>query len=521
MTEVEIDQEYADALIPEVVRRAPGDPLLFWKSLIIPSARGPLLFGDCIEDFQLEFFAKLVPSLLALVEFRKPPIRRFWLERTKKASKDADCAAILIWAMAFCKRPLKVQVSAANRKQAGIIENRAREILHYNPWLKDLVEIVQGVIRSKSNPKEIWVHIEATDAQGAEHGETPDILLLNELVHVKKWQAMKDHMANADGVPRGIVIVATNAGMKNTQAWTWRRIALENPRRWYFQSYSKVAPWIGKSDVKEAKKRDPIGSEYARLWKGIWLSGAGTALTDAEIEACFCMDGPLLVPEPGFRYLGGLDLGISKDHAGKAIIGVNKDTQEIRVALVRGFVPTLPNLSGHLEVEASDVEEDCLQGWKDFNIGWFGFDPAAGGAFMAQSLRKKGVPMQAVNYASSTEQTAMAVALVQAVKNGNLKCYDDPEGRLRRDFGKFSIEHRPPKAYKLIAVADEFGHADVGFALVLMLPRAMEELKGVGWFRSDDDVVMNMDEEEELEEEEVEEMSDELREIYELDEDRY
>jgi hypothetical protein len=109
----------------------------------------------------------------------------------------------------------------------------------------------------------------------------------------------------------------------------------------------------------------------------------------------------------------------------------------------------------------------------------------------------------------------MAVSFVTSVKSGRLECYDDPEGRMRRDFGKFNIEHKPPSKYKLTAVSDEFGHADVGVSLVICLPKAVEMLDGrVGLLSSD---VLVEENDAELTEEEVDGMPDDLREIYEMD----
>ena len=65
----------------------------------------------------------------------RPKMQRFWIERTKKASKDADLAVIMMWLVAFPVRPLYMQVGAADRVQAGIVKDRMSHLLHHNPWL--------------------------------------------------------------------------------------------------------------------------------------------------------------------------------------------------------------------------------------------------------------------------------------------------------------------------------------------------------------------------------------------------
>lgn len=490
---------------------------VFVRGLTIPSSTGPRMFDLVMADFQREFFHSVGPSLHAIKEGTMPPARRFWLERTKKTSKDGDVACCLIWLMAFTKRPVLCQVCAANSDQAAIIEDRARAILHYNPWLNGYVEIVEKIIRSKSRPRTTLVRIEATGSAGAAQGPTPDVLVLNELVHVDRWDVMRAHMNNAAGVPQGIVIVATNAGVKGTQAEVWRQNALAEKDRWRVHIWSEKAPWLSDEDMADAKKMDPVGMEYQRLWLGRWISGIGNAVDEDSISRCFRLSGPLSAPEPGWRYVAGLDLGVSHDHAGIVVLGVNEREQRIKEAWMRGYVPCIPNDKGVLEVDCDAVEADALDLSRLFRVEHFGYDPAAGGSFMAQRLRKKNVSMREMTFASAVNQTLMAKAFVTVMKDGKLECYEDSEGRMRRDFGKFNIVHRPPSRYKLEAVSDEHGHADVGVSLVICLPRAVEMLGGSVHLLPEDDVAMTDDSK--LTDDEVEQMPAELRDIYEMETD--
>ncbi len=514
------DPREIDAIQAAYRAASRDDFMLFVDGLTIPSATGPQLFADCMAPFQRETFAALAESIHAVRDGTAPPTRRWWIERTKKAGKDSDLAIVLLWLVAFATRPLLIQVCAAKEGQAAIIKRRAKDLITYNPWLGDLVSIQQGRIVGGLGE----VKIETTHSGKVAHGDTPDLLILNELVHVDRWGVMEAHMNNADGVPRGVVIIATNAGIKGSPAWVWRENALAHHkgRRWCVKIWHRPAPWLDDEDVAEAKRRDPIGGEFDRLYWGRWISGMGDALTEGEIDAVFRdglgPSGPLL----GWLFLAALDMGISHDHSGLVVVGVNPAEQEIvggvakrivRVFWLRGFVPSVPTADGKLEVDAGAVERECLRLHEEYGVEWFGYDPAAGGWAVAQRLRERGVPMREMTF-SSANLTAMAQSLVQLVKGGRLECYEDPEGRLRRDLGKFSIEHKPPSGYKLTAVSDEHGHADVGTALVICLPTAIELLGGAGGLRPDDDVGWGM--EEDLTEEEVEGMDDEMRGIYDV-----
>lgn len=129
---------------------------------------------------------------------------------------------------------------------------------------------------------------------------------------------------------------------------------------------------------------------------------------------------------------------------------------------------------------------------------------------MAQRLTRRGVPMREMSFASGSNLTAMATGLMQVVEGGKLECFEDE--RLRRDFGKFNIQEKS-YGYKLEAVSDEYGHADVGTALVITIPQAVGMLAGRMGLCADD-VVADYDPDP-LTDEEVEQMPDGLRDIYE------
>ena len=483
----------------------------FLKAVTIPSASGPQRLRDCIVPFQEKVFVDLAPSLHAIRDGVKPDRRRFWIERTKKASKDGDLAMCLIWLIAYATRPLLIQVVAANQKQAGIIKRRIKDILFYNLWLAKLVRVVQNRIVGKNGAEII---IEATGSAHNAQGETPDLLILNELVHVDRWPVVETHMANAEGVPQGVVIISTNAGFKGTPAEKWRKNAIASQFRWHIHLWKLKAPWLTQEDMDEARKLSP-GSEYQRLWKGDWVSGKGDAVTEQQIARCFDNDLQQLIhPEPGWQYVGGLDLGVTNDHSGFVILGVNEMERRMRVAWMRDWAPVTEMPDGSLEVDLIDVEEQVFKQARCFRAESIWYDPHQA-KLTAQQLARKGIPMREMSFSSPSNLTAMADSFVQIVSNATLECYDDSEGTLRRDFGKFDIVEKINRGRKLESVADEYGHADVGTALVICLPRALQLLGGVpGATRPDDDVAYG--DEEPLTEKEVTEMPDELRELYEM-----
>ena len=95
--------------MPSTIAKFAADPLAFFNMLRIPSAHGTKRFSQVMGDFQRKWFAVVAPSLLAVAAGKQPPITRFWSERTKGASKDSDCACVLLWLLAFSRPKLDSQ----------------------------------------------------------------------------------------------------------------------------------------------------------------------------------------------------------------------------------------------------------------------------------------------------------------------------------------------------------------------------------------------------------------------------
>lgn len=483
---------------------------VFYRGLMIEAGSEPRVFEDVGAGFQKRFFEDITESLEALRDGDMPPCRRWWLERTKKASKDADLAIILTWLTAFATRPFHAQVGAADRDQAGIIKDRVSRLLEFNPWLKQHIELINYEIRSTkkqvSGQPLARVDIEATQTGGGAHGAAPDLLILNEITHVNhKWEFVQTMMDNADGVATGIVIIATNAGFKGTKAEIWRNNAIAGIDTWKVHTLDRPAPWHSHKTLADTRKRSPK-SVYARLWEGRWVSGKGDAIDEDKIDKVFQLDGPVMQPEQGWEYVLGVDLGVKHDHSAVFVLAINFAEQRLKSAYWKAWEP----LEATGEVDLMDVEQQCTMLFKLYRASYLFYDPDQA-KLMAQQMSRKGVVCREMRFIASN-LVRMASSFQQVVDAGKLQCYDDAHGRLRNDFSKFNIVE---KSYgvRLEAVSDETGHADIGTALVITLPFGLDALNGFNTLQPDEDITCPDDSK--LTEKEIKDMPDDLREIYE------
>src|SRR5262249_45752295 len=130
----------------DTLRSAVTSPAAFRDCVAAPLAGGPGLFGPALAPHQRKDFAALDRAFLAVRNGQRPPVGRFFLERTKGPSQDADLAAMLLWLLAFAPRPVRAQVAAAAAEQADEIRKVAAAVVRLNPWLAELVDVQSRAI---------------------------------------------------------------------------------------------------------------------------------------------------------------------------------------------------------------------------------------------------------------------------------------------------------------------------------------------------------------------------------------
>ncbi len=445
----------------EQVEKYASDFLAFADDLVIPAGHGPARFGDVMADFQRQRFTDLAPALHAVAKGQRPPIGRYWWEATKGASEDSDLAVALLWLLTFSfrPRPLDCQVAAGDKDQANELRKAAKDILRLNPWLSAAIEI--QAFRITNARSESVCEIIAADVIGS-HGARPDVLIANELSCVTKQEFVENLFDNLTKIPFGLGIVATNSGFTGSWQYEWRENARTSDR-WRFSKVDYPAPWLDEDEVEEARKRNSA-SRFNRLWRGIWVSGAGDALDPEDIQAAIVLDDEGYYALPGHSYVGGLDLGVRCDHSGLVILGCDHTTGRIKLASCESWKPT-PGSPVDLEL----VRQGVLVARSRFGMKTCLYDPHQC-EYLAQVLRDDGLLMEPMLFVGAN-LNLMASTLLETFRSRRLDLYQDDD--LINDLRKLAITEKS-YGYKLEAVRDQTGHADRAIALAIVLPFATE-----------------------------------------------
>jgi len=439
------------------------DPMAFFADLTLPVSAKPR-FGDCMTDFQRETFEALCPTLLAVAAGNVPPIDRYWIERTKGASKDGDIAASLSWLLGFSPRPLEMRAGASDFDQVNELRKSLRSLLRVNDWLLGRIAVQTTKILNATT--ESSLDFLTSDAMGS-HGSRPDVTVLNELSHGVDEEFASTLCDDADKLANSVIVMATNSGFEGTWQERWRDSIREQAKSdptVYFQKVAEPAPWISPKKLEAAKRRNSA-SRYARLWKGIWTVGGGDAIDEQDIERALVLDGPTFSPEPHFLYGAGIDLGVRRDRCGFVIVGVIPGSGKVKVCNARSWAP--PD-GGDIDLRA--VRETILGAHRTYHFAKVKFDPFQA-ALLSQDLQADGVPMSEMTF-SGQNLDRMARDLLTMFRDKRIELYDDDQ--LLADLRALSIAERPGGfGYKLTAPSGPSGHADLGIALACILPVAL------------------------------------------------
>ncbi len=481
-------------LTQERIEQYRADPSEFIGDLALPGT-GLFAMRRRWAPFQQERFRAIAPSLVAVSRGEVPPKPRHWWECTKGGSKTSDIGALILWLLLFGRKGTLIQVLAADQDQAAEAKKAIKDLLRVNPHWQSLIEVLAHSVRYGRNDNEC--EILTTDTLGS-HGGRPHVVIWDELVHFPegKFAAAENLADNLDKVSGGLGIVSTNAGWRDTPAWTWREIAETSPQ-WSFHTHTQVAPWISAARIEEAKRRNSP-QRFDRLWRGIWASGQGDLLPEDWLTRAITLEGPAAHAEPYTLCVAGLDLSTKRDHSAIAILAkhvggwqeipaepvyrprtleIMEDLDLIDSAPPEGERVQIPATGKTrlvasrvwepqgVELDFAAIEQEILALHCRFPFVLFADTWQA--SYMLQRLRAAGVECVGVD-ATAANLTGMFHSLWTCFQDGTIELYQDE--RLLHDLRSATVLERGSKNTRvLFPRTAATGHGDLGTRFLLGL----------------------------------------------------
>ncbi len=440
-------------------------------------------FGEVQDDWQRTDFAAIDAGLMVCNGRATADVggkMRAYLERARGHSKTTDLAILVVWALAFATRPLKGYAFAADRDQAVLLKNAVDVLIRLNPWLGELIEVQKNLVVNKAEGHPGYgasLEISSSDVASS-YGILPDLIIADELTHWEGDGSLFQSLLSSAGKRTScLFVIISNAGF--AESWQWGvREAIREDEDWYFSRLDgPVASWMSEKSLAEQRRILP-GLSYNRLWLNEWSSAGGDALTKEDINAAFRPElSPMSGGDPAWKFVGGLDRGLTRDCSAVVVLAVPADGRagKIRLAHHKLWRPTLGKKIDLLEVERYILSLD-----EEFNLEFVAFDPwqaeHLAATLDADSGRRRR-NQRRVNWAEpwmreippvAVNLRAQATLTIEFFTDHRIQLFDcEP---LRRDLHKLRVEE---KSYgpRLVSPRTGEGHGDSfsAFALALLM----------------------------------------------------
>jgi phage terminase large subunit-like protein len=400
-------------------------------------------------------------------------------------------------------KPLSGILAACDTDQAAIVKDSVSRIIASNPWLKDYISVQAAAIVNEHTGSVCKVI--SSDAPSS-YGALPSFVIYDEVAHAAKRDLFDSLLSAAAKKGSCLFAVITNAGFQDSWVWTVRE-AVRNDPAWYFSRLDgPKAKWITPDRLAEQRRLLPDVT-YRRLWLNEWSGGSGDAVFPADLLAALTMRGPMLASEPGWAFVSGLDLSVSRDATALVTLAVNvgwtetkpvpqrkvssmnrvlldagliercrsdeqpetivhPGTGRVRLADVRLWQP-----SNGSRVDLSDVEAAILETDKRYGLSACAADPFQA-ELLCQRLSRAGLPIYTLQQTGITLQ-AQATVVLESFRARIVDLY--PHDELLADLQGLQIAERAygfrlisPRATRMDTHSTAHGDTATAFSVALL-----------------------------------------------------
>lgn len=332
---------------------------------------------------------------------------RHLLVRARGRSKTTDVAGIAIAALLRQISPDYPAFAVAGDKgQALRLRHAIQGFVRRTPELQD--EIMVQSDRARAIRTDAELEVLAADGPGT-WGVLGGFYIADELFNWPTtanaqlvWDAI---FSSLPKVPGCRFVGMSSAG--DPAHWTKTEVydpALTDPR-WRVSHLRGPAPWQTDDDIEEQRRR-LRPSVFARLFDNEWTAAEDRLTTQDDIAACAILDGPQQ-PRYGYRYVAGLDVGLTNDATAACIVHAEPVTDrdawgEQRSLGWRIVLDRMAVWQGTRKspVALTEVADWLFEAWRTFGCPVV-FDPFQA-VHLAQQLRQRGVPMDQFTFTQAS-----------------------------------------------------------------------------------------------------------------------
>ena len=355
--------------------------LQYLRHVVIDS-RPPQRFLTAARSWQWEWAEQYAPALDDVTgrsSSRYGGPRCYWRTLARGHDKTTGLARLINDALAFGRRPILIDHAAADWDQAALLLAAMKREGELNPWLKKHIRYTKtGAVGPGGE-----LYIMTSDAPSAA-GRIPDVITCDEITH---WQsrALWDMLwSSVNKREDTVVVVITNAGVRDSWQWDIKEEAKRSPRRWLvYEADGRLQTWMSEQNIADDRRLLTPG-EARRLLDNEWIDPAEESgyLLRSDIEACDALGRELGLVyttrgDRGIPYWASLDYGPKRDRTALAVmhqrpsglvvidrldVWQGSREQPIQVADVRSWVHEQRQFFSDLSVVADPYQlEELIQ----------------------------------------------------------------------------------------------------------------------------------------------------------------
>ena len=397
-----------------------------------------------------------------------------FLTRARGGSKTSDLAGMAVAAMLAQLAPgARLYGLAADKDQGRLMLDSISGFATRAPELRGALRV--DAYRVTATRNGTVLDVLAADAPSA-WGLRPDFAIIDEIAAWpttpsarKLFEAVTTAAAK---MPRSRMALLTTAG----DPGHWSRKVLDHAirdRLWRVHEVPGPPPWIDPERLAEQRRR-LLESSYRRLFLNEWVASEDRLVHEDDLRACVVLDGPL-PPEPGRRYIIGVDLGVTRDATVAAVCHAERVTAlppgQVEATTI-GAKIVLDRLevwrgSRDRPVQLSSVETWLREAARSYRATVV-IDPwqAVG---MAQRLRAHGIRVEEFTFSSGSVGRVASV-LHRALRDRMIALPDDPE--LIDELAHVRLAESSPGVVRLAHDSDR--HDDRAVAIAMACSALLE-----------------------------------------------